>query len=152
LNKSSLCLWVGDFEAERQSDGTAAIEPVSTQDQSRRLPCTPCSLLAAYEKLAVFEASCLLVTLQCGISPMHKSLHRHVAALSELLHLAGKIPQSESPGHTSVVTPEIEEDLRAIQETVHRQMVRCQSAHKNLGDDGYMQNTGHERHAHESYP
>ena len=128
------------------------MDPETTQGDNGGCSLTPCSLLAAYEKLAVFEASCLLVTLQCGISPFHKSLHRHVAALSELLHLAGKIPQSESLGHMSVVTPEIEEDLRAIQETVLRQMKRCQSARKTLGDDGGMRNIGCERHAHESCP
>lgn len=105
------------------------------------LPVTTCSLLAVYERMAEFEASCLLVTLQCGISPLHKSLHRHVAALSELLHLAGKIPQSESPGHTSVVTPEIEEDLRAIRETAHRQMARLQSVQHCCEDSLCTQHT-----------
>jgi hypothetical protein len=77
-----------------------------------------------YSQMAVFEASCLLVTLQCGISPSCKDLRRHVAALTELLYLAGKIPQSESPGHKSAVTQEIQEDLRVIKEIARRQMAR----------------------------
>jgi len=135
---------------ERKAHAPAAHDSETQTDPSSGLHDVACSLSSIYESMAVFEASCLLVTLQCGISPMHKSLHRHVAALSELLHLAGKIPQSESPGHTSVVTPEIEEDLRAIQETVHRQMVRCQSAQNDSEDGSGMPRTDREPPVHDS--
>ena len=103
-----------------------------------------CSLSPIYDRLAIFEVSCLLVTLQCGISPTYKDPHRHVVALIELLRLSGKIPQYESLTHTSAVTPEISEDLREIKETARRQMERHRSSRNSPEGGEGTTNTGRE--------
>jgi len=74
------------------------------------------ALFARYSELAEYECTCLLLTLQSGMSPAHSNLETHLARLIVLLGLAGKISESEFLCSVLSKTPAIEEERRAIQE------------------------------------